>query len=606
METTCSHRLLITPERWARLRALPAHPLLQRAAATVAEMAESYAADRAIVLDETGHNWHLVRARHLQNRVVTLLVQYGITGEQRFRAAALEYLRDMAAWEYWSWIMWREGNNDPNAIFDLSYGENATTLALAYDWLRAELTDAERALLLDTARRRALEPYLVRNGTPGEEQWYYRAKDCNWNTVCNGGAGMLALALGDDFPESARVLALVEEGVRHYFEFLQEDGAWPEGIGYWGYGHRYGYMYLLSHERTTGRPHPLLARPGSRNTLRFPFLFSPNNVPAGFGDANAFFPLPFIYLAAERFDMPEVIEELDRRMNTPNTGDEAWPNTAELLLAHPGETPAVAQSPWPRLSVQKGIEWGYIADAWPHPSLYVSVRGGTTRAPHTHQDLTSLYVLVGKEPLIVNIGNDDYIDTTFSERRYELYENSAAAKNVMLISGVGLPHPGTVATSEIHGDNWRGILLDATAAASVGSPVHLYHRAVLMLADTAILVIERAQIAHAALGEVRYHTRAKTRSGKSDAVITGNSAALRLTFTANVPCLLNTGQGLPTLATRKPEHILRWMTTGKHTDLVFATLMTPNGPGRLTLDAVARTLHASGDGFAVTLEYATL
>ena len=75
METTCSHRLLITPERWARLRALPAHPLLQRAAATVAEMAESYAADRAIVLDETGHNWHLVRARHLQNRVVTLLVQ---------------------------------------------------------------------------------------------------------------------------------------------------------------------------------------------------------------------------------------------------------------------------------------------------------------------------------------------------------------------------------------------------------------------------------------------------------------------------------------------------------------------------------------------------
>ena len=132
-----------------------------------------------------------------------------------------------------------------------------STLALAYDWLAGELSAEERAFFVETAHTRALQPYLARNGVPGEEMWYYRHPNCNWNTVCNGGAGMLALALGELLPESADVLALVEAGVRHYFEFMQEDGAWPEGIGYWGYGHRYGYWYLLSHERATGHSHPL-------------------------------------------------------------------------------------------------------------------------------------------------------------------------------------------------------------------------------------------------------------------------------------------------------------------------------------------------------------
>ena len=241
-ETGTSPRLLVSAERWARLRALPDLPLLRQAAAALAATTEPWVADRTIPGDDTSHNWHLIRARHAQTRIVSLLVRYGLTGDRRYREAALEYVRDMAAWEYWSWITWREGDPDLNAIFDLSYGENAATLALTYDWLAGELSAEERALIVDTARTRALIPYLARNGTPGQEMWYFRKPDCNWNTVCNGGAGLLALALGDLAPESARVLELVEEGVRHYFEFLQEDGAWPEGLGYWGYGHRYGYL----------------------------------------------------------------------------------------------------------------------------------------------------------------------------------------------------------------------------------------------------------------------------------------------------------------------------------------------------------------------------
>lgn len=601
---TTSHRLFVSSPRWARLRNLPDHPVLTAAREQVAAQAECFAADRTLTVDETGHNYHLVRARHAQTRVVTLLVQYGITGERRYRHAALDYVRDLADWEYWSWIKWREGQSDPDAIFDLSYGENSATLALAYDWLAPELNEDDRALLLDTARRRALRPYLARNGTPGEEMWYFRHPSSNWNTVCNGGAGMLALALGELAPESARVLALVEQGLRPYFESLDEDGAWPEGIGYWGYGHRYGYMYLLSHERATGRPHPLLERPGSRNTLRFPFLFSPNGVSAGFGDSNHFFWLPFIYAAAERYQMPEILAEMDRRaLSRPRHPRGNWPLDAEVLLLHPGITPS-AECSWPTLSVQKGVQWGYLADAWPSPALYASVRGGSTDAPHTQQDLTSLNVVVGEELLVENIREDGYLDTTFSPRRGELYEMSAASKNVLLVNGVGLPYPGVVPAREIRGEGWEGILLDATQAAVVGSPVHLYGRAVLMLDGRALLVLDRVRLEHAALGEVRLHTRAATRLYQSSARLSGESATLHLSFAGSVPCLLKRGLGIPTVSSRDPETLLRWMTEGKHTELVLATLMTSNATGRLRLDTRRRTLRASGPGFDVTLRYA--
>ncbi len=560
-----SHRLLVSPQRWARLRALPEHPLLNAAAATLDRLAESWAANQEICVDETAHNAHLVRARHAQARIVSLLVQYGRTGDRRFREAALDYLRAMGEWEYWSWIAWRERNSDPNAIFDLSYGENSLTLALAYDWLAAELSPAEREMIIGIARARALQPYLACNGVPGKEMWYYRSPDCNWNTVCNGGAGTLTLALGEACPESRRVLELVEEGIRHYFEFMQEDGAWPEGIGYWGYGHRYGYYYLLSHERATGKAHPLLERPGSRATLRFPLLFSPNNVPASFGDVNHFFPLPFHYAAAERYGMGDVMAELDRRMLASLAedahaleGSDSWPSVAELLLFHPGESPSEHSGrQWPCVATMRGLEWSYLADQWPQPRLYASVRGGTTEAPHTHQDLTSLFVIVGEERLIENVGVDDYLDTTFGPRRFELYETSAASKNVFLVNGVGLPHPATISTAPMAGAGWEGVWLDTTTAMAVGSPVRLSGRAVLMLEGKALLVLDRAVLQHAALAEQRWHTFARLQSRRTSALVRGKQERLHLAFAANVPARLKRGLGLPTHPPRDPDAILR-------------------------------------------------
>jgi len=131
-----SHRLAVTPERWARLRNLPDVPAVRIAAAQLGVLAESWATDLTLHVDETRHNWHLIRARDAQTRAISLAVQFGRTGDARFVRAACECLRQMAGWEYWSWILWRQSDTDQNAIFDLSYGENSFTLALIWDWLK--------------------------------------------------------------------------------------------------------------------------------------------------------------------------------------------------------------------------------------------------------------------------------------------------------------------------------------------------------------------------------------------------------------------------------------------------------------------------------------
>jgi len=611
-----SYRLVVSPERWARLHHLPASPLFHHVAKWLDTQTASWVKDRQIPVDETEHGWHLLRAREVQRRVFSLLVQYGRTGEKCFRETAFDYVRTMNGWTHWCNLAWRMHIADLECFesFDLTCGETSLTLAMLYDWLADELTDEERAMIIQVARERIFPAYLKTNDNPDYISWYYGKADSNWNTVCNGGAGILALALGDLCPQSARVLEVAEAGIAPYFERMSEDGAWPEGIGYWGYGHRYGFLYLLGHERATGQHHPLLDLPACRNTQRFPILFSPNNVPAGFGDSNWFFPLAFQYLTAERYGLWDVAAELDRRIlhllevepiHFLDPWHHPWPTLAELLLYHPGDFPeARAVYDWPTVSIQLGTEWGYLADQWPAPRIYASVRGGTTDAPHTHQDLSSVTIVLGAEPMLENIGGNEYYPTTFGTQHHELYENSATSKNVLLLNGVGLPQPSTVKSAVIHGDGWDGIQLDMTEAVSAGNAAVACGRTVIMLAKAAILVLDRVVFKQAGLAESRFHTYQTVTSRQESALITGQQETLHLAFAANVPGQLLHSQGLPTHCTQAPDTILRWCTKQLHHNILLATLCAPNGQGTITVTDETRTIHAAGDNFDITLCYA--
>ncbi|MFW5858339.1 MAG: hypothetical protein ACOCX4_10700, partial [Planctomycetota bacterium] len=146
-------------------------PVLERAAS--ANLAEARRLAKLPPLDypRNVHNELLVRARAMQNRVLCLVTAFLRTGETRFRDAVVRCVDEMGGWRYWSWITMREGDDRPDAIFDLSYGENCATLALAYDLLFHELTDHERKGFRDVAMRWGIEPGRV-HCRPGGAWWF--------------------------------------------------------------------------------------------------------------------------------------------------------------------------------------------------------------------------------------------------------------------------------------------------------------------------------------------------------------------------------------------------------------------------------------------------
>jgi hypothetical protein len=308
-------RLCFTAEHYAALQQPAKSTFHKQLLAGVKQKADEYLRQEEIEVDQTGHNWHLVRGFRMQVRLFTLLAQLKQSQDEKYFQAIWRDVERMAHWEYWSWIAWRQGNSAPDAIYDLSYGVNSLTLAFVYDALRKEWNKSQQQLFVDVASQRSFLAYLKHTAPPSQTHWLTNPHS-NWNTVCNGGAGVLALALREKCPESKEVIKRVEKGIKPFFQSTAPDGGWPEGVGYWNFGMRYGFLYLLSHETATGKTHPLLEFPGTAATLKFPLLFSPREAPCGFGDSNKFGPQPFHLLAARRLRMPEVEAELLARFQS--------------------------------------------------------------------------------------------------------------------------------------------------------------------------------------------------------------------------------------------------------------------------------------------------
>lgn len=590
-------RLYVSREQLQRLRKPISLSILAPAARTVAAEAKACLKSEHIDYDPTVHNAHLIRARIMQGRVVTLLTQYFRSGQKRFRDAAVRHIYEMDRWTHWSWIAARNNQNHPNDIFDLSYGENSTTIAIAYDWLFDVLTPAERKRFVDIARRRALIPFLMRTEQK-KRSWWFGKPDTNWNTVCAGGAGMLALSMFEEAPESREVIARAEVSVRPFMKLLAETGGgWPEGIGYWNYGMRYAFMYLLSHDRATGRKHPLLEQPATRATLFFPLDFCPRGVPTSFGDINRWSPLPFHYAAAARLKCPELIAPLDEALDQAKTMAEIWPDAAELLVLHPRASASGRSAQQKKVAkLYRGIDWAILADRWPRPNHYLAIRGGTTEVPHSHRDLLSFHLIADGVPFIKNIGCEEYLDTTFSSRRYELFETTAPSKNTILINGVGIAGKSTVKTMLVRHGKLRGVRIDATEAmggSRDGGASTFCGRLFLLLSPETVLIVDRIETKFPARMEMRMHTYTHARFAKDRADLKQGRARLSVRYACDVPAALCTAVGAPT-APGKGATMLRWCTKDRsHTAVTFATLLVRgSGPASVKLETKKSGLAA--------------
>jgi len=457
--------------------------------------------------DPPGEDKGLQCARLLQGRVLTYCMAFTLSGQKKYRDAAVAELMHAIN----DWRIWVDTAHQPP--FDLMNGEICLTFGLAWDWLYRDLTPQERRQLREGVERRGLSAYLqsAHAAKPG----LFFAAHHNWNPVCNGGAAVLALALEGESELAASVLKIAVPAMDLYWNHLAEDGGWDEGTGYWTYGHRYAFIAAEALQRA-GKPSGVerFQLPGAKRTGYFPIVFNPGlKLSASFGDSNGRANDAIFYLLGRAYHDPAFIWFQDRAPLA-DVGRGGWPQEALTLLWRPaGEAwlPEAQRDFKPQLAsvyVFPSIGWGMMTPHQPDPPFFLAFKNGSLAANHTHLDLNHISIGYGDTMLAVELGSRPYPADYFSQQRYSYYEITTAGHNTVLIGGKGQVHgkQGKL-LGPFKGDGYEELTGVADGAYEV-STTRVRRHAVLVDKRFWVL-LDEIQTPEPETAELRFHTYGK-------------------------------------------------------------------------------------------------
>lgn len=461
--------------------------------------------------DPPGEEKGLQCARLLQGRVLTYAMAYTLTGQKKYRDAAVAELMHAIN----DWRIWVDTAHQPP--FDLMNGETCLTFGLAWDWLYNDLTPDERRQLREGVERRGLSAYLqsAKAARPG----FFFTAHHNWNPVCNGGAAVLALALEGESKLSAEVLKIAVPAMDHFWNHLAADGGWDEGTGYWDYGFRYAFIAAEALRRS-GKPGGAerFQLPGAKLTAYFPIVFNPGfKLSASFGDSNGRAHDAIFYLLGRTYQDPALIWFRDRAP-MPGVRAGAWPQEALMLLWRPANEawlPEALRDYKPKLDstyVFPSIGWAMMTPHEPDPPFFLAFKNGSLGANHTHLDLNHISIGYGDMMLAVELGSRPYPADYFSAQRYHYYEITTAGHNTVLIGGKGQLHgkEGKL-LGPIKGDGYEEIIGVADGAYEISTT--RVRRYIVFIDKRFWICLDEIQTAEPETAELRFHTYAKVTEG---------------------------------------------------------------------------------------------
>ena len=236
-------RLLITDDSWAQIKARRADDAGLDAFLKRQELeARALLPVAPVTYQKTGRRLLSV-SRTVLRRVMLLSMQYKLTGDRQFLERAQSEMLAVSAFDDWN----------PSHFLDTA--EMTTALAIGTDWLYDDLDAAARTTIQNAIRDKGLNAGLTNNG------WVKAAN--NWNSVCNAGMVMGALAIAEGEPQLAtHYVAQAIESNPRVLKSYAPDGIYPEGPSYWAYGTTFQVMLVSSLHSALGQDFELSRAPG--------------------------------------------------------------------------------------------------------------------------------------------------------------------------------------------------------------------------------------------------------------------------------------------------------------------------------------------------------
>ena len=358
-----------------------------------------------------------LQTRRALDRILPLSVMYRISGRDSWLRRAVMELNAAANFRDWN----------PARFIDTA--ELIHAFAIGYDWLYNSLSPEERAWMRDALVSKGLDQALP---IYQRQNWWTR-EHFTWNIVCNSAVGMGALAVADEVRDkSGELLRGALESIPRGMASFGNEGSWPEGPLYGEYATLYASLFLSALDTGLGNDYGLSGFHGLDRAGRYRiYITSPANRVFNFGDGPEELGFaPEMYWMSKHFNVPAYAwseqRQIERNLH-PDAYDMAWFSRD----AKPPQLPA-----WPLDSVFHGVQVASFRSSWEDPNaLFVAVKGGDNKAPHSHFDLGTFVLDAGGVRWATDLATDDYIAPAPPAPRTAFYPVRTESHNTLLIDG---------------------------------------------------------------------------------------------------------------------------------------------------------------------------
>jgi hypothetical protein len=212
--------------------------------------------DKMLLLPTITRNQIGIRILHTsaeaKRRIIYLSYSFRMTGNKAYAKAAEKVMLDMSKFDDWN----------PSHFLDVA--EMTAALAIGYDWLYHELPPSSKETIAKAIQKMGL------NEAKDEKKCWWLKADMNWNQVCNAGISLGALALFENDPSaSSAFLNRALKSIRIPMTVYQNNGAYPEGYAYWGFGTVNNVFLIDMFEKAFKSDFGLREMPGFMKTAAF-------------------------------------------------------------------------------------------------------------------------------------------------------------------------------------------------------------------------------------------------------------------------------------------------------------------------------------------------
>lgn len=374
----------------------------------------------------------LDKSREALRRIFFLSYAWRMTRQETYRDRAENELLAVSAFSDWN----------PSHFLDVA--EMTLGVAIGYDWLYTDLSEASRTKIREAILKKGIEPSM----DPKNNSWLKASH--NWNQVCNAGMAYGALAIYEDQPELARtILNRAVETIVLPMDDYAPDGAYPEGYSYWGYGTSFNVLFISAMEKAFGHDFGLAQRPGFLKTAGYMAnMTGPSGRPFNYADAGTNPELqPALFWFANKARDPSLVwverGQLLRGEAAANTKNRLLPS---IMLWGAGQRLNAIPAPESTLWTGGGRNpVALMRTAWTDPNaIFVGIKGGSPSSNHAHMDAGSFVMESNGVRWAIDFGMQDYNSLESkgvdlwnrkqNSQRWEIYRYSNRVHNTLTVN----------------------------------------------------------------------------------------------------------------------------------------------------------------------------